>query len=134
MHQRVRLLFKNSRCYGKVDRRVSSRRERNKIQVKKEGETIAFQERGMSSSLADVWNGTFAVQGTASRVPNYRLIRSHCGPRIQRRAFPLQAAKFTANFNRGSQLSCNSVQPNSGITPPCVHRTLRCYIEGAGKS
>ena len=79
MHQRVRLLFKNSRCYWKGDRRVSSRRESNKIQVKKEGKTITFQERGMSSSLADVWNGTFVVQGRASRVPNYLLIRSHCG-------------------------------------------------------
>jgi hypothetical protein len=44
-----------------------------------------------------VWNGTFAVKSTASRVPNYRLIRTHFGSRMQRRAFPLQVAKFTAN-------------------------------------
>lgn len=100
LHQRARLLFKNSCCYyGKGDRRISSRRERNKIQVKKEGETITFQKRGMSSSLADVWNGTFAVKGTARCVPNYRPIRTRFGSRMQCRAFPLQVAKFTANFN-----------------------------------
>jgi hypothetical protein len=53
----------------------------------------------MSSSLADVWNGTFAVKGTARCVPNYRPIRTRFGSRMQCRAFPLQVAKFTANFN-----------------------------------
>jgi hypothetical protein len=51
-------------------------RESNKIQVKKEGEAITFQKRGMSSALADVWSETFAVKGEASPVPKYRLIRT----------------------------------------------------------
>lgn len=96
MHERAKLLFKNSRYYGKGDRRLRTRRESNKIQVKKEGETITFQKRGMSSALEDIWNGTFAVEGEACPVPKCPLIRTHFAAGMQCRAFRLHVTRFAA--------------------------------------